>query len=235
MFNICVKAILIGYACELIICQSVQTDKRLKREVDLSFKDKHVAFVKDGRKVDFKLLYGRLPKYARDQPNRKKHSFLLVPVKKGENVAVRKTLFTKLLNTAVSKSYRGGKCKQKRDQKNAKQSSIRKTCPNNLAEKGQFPDKENIDTSDYFVCSVDVAELGKKILLVEFNVQDDNECELSTKGSFTVGVGILKTVGKKPVNTNIQRKSTDWFLINHLDGSKLEERIKCHDFTYKYT
>jgi hypothetical protein len=188
------------------------------------------VFVKVGRKIDYNLLRGRLPQYAKDDIRRTKHTYILVPLKKSENVNSKRAAVLKQLNDVVKNKYNSGQCKAKRDpnKPEKRQNFIKKTCPNTITKKGKSPQKEAIPTSDYFICPVDVSDLKLGIRLVEFNLQNPSvECRASERGLFHAGMGILKKVNDKPLNTEILRKETDWFLINHLDGSQLHNDTPC--------
>jgi hypothetical protein len=186
--------------------------------------------VKVGREIDYNLLRGRLPQYAKDDVRRTKHTYILVPLKKSENENSKRDVVLRQLNNVVKNKFNSGQCKAKRDpnKPERRQNSIKKTCQNTITEKGKLPQKEVIPTSDYYICPVGVSELGRGIRLVEFNLQDPSvECRASERGLFHAGMGILKKVNEKPLNTEILKKKTDWFLINHLDGSQLENDIPC--------
>uniref|UniRef100_K1R1U8 Uncharacterized protein n=1 Tax=Magallana gigas TaxID=29159 RepID=K1R1U8_MAGGI len=66
-------------------------------------------------------------------------------------------------------------------------------------------------------------DLGKNIYIANFNVQDKNEpCMYSDKGQFTVGAGIMTEV-----DTKTKQKTTDWFLVNHLGESQIQNGSEC--------
>lgn len=186
--------------------------------------------MKAGKKINYNLLRGRLPQYAKDDTRRTKQTFILVQVKKSEKEASKRADFLEKFNDVVKNKLKNGMCKAKRDPNRPyiRQNIIKKTCQNKIIAKGQSPGKEAIETTDYYICPVGVHELGQGTRLVEFNLQDPEvECKSSEKGQFRAGIGIFKTVNNKPVNAEIQKKTNDWFLVNHLDGSQLEGNVPC--------
>lgn len=193
---------------------------RTKRELYKDFVDKHVTFVRVGKKPTYDLFRGRLPAFA-NTPNRKKHSFIVVIVKNSEREDEKKRSFLEKLDDLISKKISNGGCKAKRNDINnpaARQESLRvkpNTCKN--------PDQTKILIDDYFICPIQTKELDSKIFLAEFNVQDKNDrCVFSEKGSFSVGAGI-----KKNVDTKTRRKTKDWFLVNHLEKSEVLNGEEC--------
>lgn len=193
---------------------------RIKRELYEDFVDKHVIFVKIGKKPTYDLFRGRLPAFA-NTPNRKKHSFIVVIVKNSEREEEKKSSFLEKLDALISEKIRIGGCKAKRNDKNnpaARQDSLRvkpNTCKN--------PDQTKVLIDDYFICPIQTKELESKIFLAEFNVQDKNDaCVFSEKGSFSVGAGI-----KKNVDSKTRRKTKDWFLVNHLEKSEVVDGEEC--------
>lgn len=193
---------------------------RSKRELYKDFSDKHVIFVKSGKKVTYNLFRGRLPEFA-NTPNRKKHSYIVVTVSNSEREDKKKISFLENLDTLIAEKIRNGGCKAKRSDKKdpaARQQSLRvkpNTCKN--------PTQTTILINDYFICPFQTKELGSKIYLAEFNVQDKNDtCVFSDKGSFSVGAGI-----KKNVNSKTLRKTKDWFLVNHLENSEVIDGKEC--------
>lgn len=211
--------------CLLLVNSSTSNPiHRTKRELYKDFVDKHVIFVKAGKKPTYELFRGRLPAFA-NTPNRKKHSFIVVIVNnsgknswKKEDEAKRS--FLEKLDSLITEKISNGGCKAKRDKNRpeVRQESLRvkpNTCKN--------PAQTKILIDDYFICPIQLKELESKIYLAEFNVQDKNDaCVFSEEGSFSVGAGI-----KKNVDSQTRRKTKDWFLVNHLETSEVVNGIEC--------
>lgn len=90
---------------------SLTPTHRTKRELYPGFKEKHIIFVKEGRKITYHLLKGRLPSFA-DTESRTKHSYIVVFIKKKESETKKKKLFFEKLDTLVLNKIRDGKCKE---------------------------------------------------------------------------------------------------------------------------
>lgn len=194
---------------------------RTKRDLYEDFVDKHVIFVRinNFKKPTYELFDGRLPKYAKTR-NRRKHSFIVVIVKKSEKVEEKRRSFLDKLDVLISVKIRNGGCKAKRGKTrpDERQGSIRvkpNTCKN--------PTQTEILIDDYFICPIQAQELESNIFLAEFNVQDKSDrCVFSEKGSFSVGAGI-----KKNVDSKTRKKTKDWFLVNHLEKSEVVDGEDC--------
>nr|XP_022330126.1 uncharacterized protein LOC111128663 [Crassostrea virginica]XP_022330127.1 uncharacterized protein LOC111128663 [Crassostrea virginica] len=195
---------------------------RSKRDLTQSFVAKHIIFIKEGRRMTYELFKGRLPEFA-DNPNRRQHTFIVVPVKNTERENQKKEDFEKHLNKLVAAKNRNGGCKAVRRQNDpaARQHILR---VNPIA--CRRPTQNEIQISDYYTCEINMRELGlPNALLVEFNVQDRNDdCRYSNNGEFTVGVGI-----HQGVNSQTRRQQTNWFTVNHLAGSQLDGGSECDE------
>ena len=205
-----------------IITEAVVPIYRSKKDLTQSFVAKHIIFVKEGRRMTYELFKGRLPEFA-DNPNRRLHTFIVVPVKNTERENQKKEDFEKHLNKLVAAKSRNGGCKAVRRQNDpaARQHILR---VNPIACKR--PTQNEIQISDYYTCEIHMRELElPNALLVEFNVQDRNDdCRYSNNGEFTVGVGI-----HQGVNSQTRRQQTNWFTVNHLAGSQLDGGSECDE------
>lgn len=205
--------------------RSLTPTHRTKRELYPGFKEKHIIFVKEGRKITYHLLKGRLPSFANTK-SRTKHSYIVVFIKKKESETKKKKLFFEKLDTLVLNKIRDGKCKE--NLKHGKQDELivrPNTCKNTKSK----VDKNNktihfIELSNYFLCPVTVKEMmSKDTYLAEFNVQDQNQpCRFSNSGDFLLGAGKRKDVSK----ASLKKNPTGGFVVNHLDNSKLDGEIK---------
>ena len=195
-----------------IFTEAVVPIYRSKRDLARSFVAKHIIFVKEGRRMTYNLLKGRLPKSAAT-PNRRKHTFVVVPVKNPERENKKKADFEKNLDKLIAAKNRNGECKAVRRQNDpaARQPFIREN-------------RIEIPISDYHTCPITMADLKvPNALLVEFNVQDRNDdCKYSKNGKFTVGVGI-----HRGVNSQTRRQQTNWFAVNHLVNSQINGGSEC--------
>lgn len=182
--------------------------------------------MKEGIQITFNLLKGRLPAFA-DTKSRTRHSYIVVFIKKKESETSKKKLFFEKLDTLVSGKIRDGKCKE--NLKHEKQDKL-KVKPNTCENTKSMLDKNNktmhfIELSNYFLCPVAMEDLKSKdtYLLAEFNVQDKNQpCRFSNSGNFHLGAGKRKDVTK----ASLKKNPTGWFIVNHLDSSKLDGEIK---------
>lgn len=182
--------------------------------------------MKEGRKITFNLLKGRLPAFA-DTESRTRHSYIVVFIKKKEIETSKKKLFFEELDTLVSGKIRDGKCKE--NLKHGKQDKL-KVKPNTCENTKSILDKKNktihfTELSNYFLCPIAMEDLMSKdtYLLAEFNVQDKNQpCRFSKSGNFHLGAGKRKDVTK----ASLKRNPTGGFVVNHLDSSKLDGEIK---------
>lgn len=205
--------------------RSLTPTHRTKRELYPGFKEKHIIFVKEGRKITFDLLKGRLPSFA-DTESRKKHSYIVVFIKKKESETTKKELFFEKLDTLVLNKIRDGQCKE--NLKQGKQDEL-KVRPNTFKNTKSKLDKNNktihfIELSNYFLCPVTMKEMmDKNTYLAEFNVQDQNQpCRFSNSGDFLLGAGKREDVSK----ASLKKNPTGGFVVNHLDNSKLDGEIK---------
>lgn len=86
-------------------------------------------------------------------------------------------------------------------------------------------EQTTISIDDYYNGPIQVGDLGKNILLANFNVQDKNDpCMYSDDGVFTVEAGKMTEV-----DTKTKQKTTDWFLVNHLGESQIQNGSECHN------
>ena len=198
---------------------------RFKRELYGDFVEKHIIFVKEGRKPTYELFKGRLPSFA-NTSNRKKHSYIVVPLKKSEREPVKRKSFTMELDKLISEKIRYGKCREKL--KDGKKQVTQRVKPDTCKETKSGKDKYNktiffLEISNYFLCPISLTDLSTKTYLAEFNVQDKGDvCQFSEMGEVMLGAGKRRNVG-----TNRQKETTDWFLVNHLENSELKEAKKC--------
>lgn len=204
--------------------------------------------MKEGRKITFNLLKGRLPAFA-DTESRTRHSYIVVFIKKKESETSKKKLFFEKLDTLVAGKIRDGKCKEnlvmkpkktpkKQDKFKIKQDKLKvkqdklKVKPNTCENTKSMLDKYNktihfIELSNYFLCPVEMEDLKSKdtYLLAEFNVQDKNQpCRFSNSGNFSLGAGKRKR--KDVTKDSLKKNPTGGFVVNHLDSSKLKGEIK---------
>ena len=200
---------------------------RSKRELYGDFVEKHIIFVKEGRKPTYELFKGRLPSFA-DTPSRTKHSYIMVPLKKSEREPVKRKSFIMELDKLISTKIRNGGCREKLKNRKKQEKQIVKpnTCKNTITGKD---DKENtitfLESSNYFLCPIKLDELPNKPFLVEFNVQDKGDvCQFSEIGEIMLGAGKRKNVA-----TARQRQTTDWFLVNHLENSEIKDAKMCFE------
>lgn len=194
---------------------------RTKRRLHSDFVQKHIVFVKGERKPSYNLLKGRLPKFA-NTDNRRLHTFIVVTIKKNENEKSKENKILKDLDILIKNKIRNGECKASRRENNpaAKQTTL-SIRPNTYKNSEQT----KIPIDDYFNCPIQVEDLGENIYIANFNVQDRNEpCMYSDKGNFAVGAGIMTNV-----NTKTKKKTTDWFLVNHLGESQIQNGSECDD------
>ena len=98
-----------------IFTEAVVPIYRSKRDLARSFVAKHIIFVKEGRRMTYNLFKGRLPKSAAT-PNRRKHTFVVVPVKNTERENKKKADFEKNLDKLIAAKNRNGECKAVRRQ-----------------------------------------------------------------------------------------------------------------------
>lgn len=192
---------------------------RTKRRLHLDFVQKHIVFVKGERNPSYNLLKGRLPKFA-NTDNRRLHTFIVVTIKNSENEKIKERSVLDKLDTLIRNKIINGGCKASRRENNpaAKQTTLR-VRPNTYKNSEQTI----ISIDDYYNCPIQIEDLGKNIYIANFNVQDKNEpCMYSDKGQFTVGAGIMTEV-----DTKTKQKTTDWFLVNHLGESQIQNGSEC--------
>lgn len=192
---------------------------RTKRDLHSDFVKKHIIFVKGERKPSYNLLKGRLPKFA-NTDNRRLHTFIVVTIKNSENEKVKERSFLENLDTLIKNKIINGGCKASRRENNpaAKQTTLR-VRPNTYKNSEQT----TISIDDYYNCRIKVRDLGKNIYIANFNVQDKNDpCMYSDDGEFTVGAGKMTEV-----DTKTKQKTTDWFLVNHLGESQIQNGSEC--------
>lgn len=188
--------------------------------------------MKEGRKITFNLLKGKLPAFV-DKKSRTKHSYIVVFFKKKESEASKQKLFFEKLDTLVAGKIRDGECKEHlimKSKKPPQKQDILIVKPNTCENTKSMLDEYNktihfIELSNYFLCPVAMADLkSKDTYLAEFNVQDKNKpCRFSNSGTFSLGAGKRKDV----TNDSLMKNPTGGFVVNHLHSSKLEgEEIK---------
>lgn len=210
----------------VVYSRSLAPMHRTKRELYLNFTAKHIIFVKEGRKITYDLLKGRLPSFA-DTRWRTKHSFIVVSIKKSESETTKRRLIFEKLDNIVSDKIRIGKCKE--NLKRGMKQNMLIVRPNTCRNTKSGLDSNNkaidyIELSNYFLCPVAMSELVTNgTYLAEFNVQDRGQpCRFSQSGDFYLGAGKRKSESRKSRNRNPK----DWFVVNHLDSSKLDGKIK---------
>lgn len=79
--------------------------------------------------------------------------------------------------------------------------------------------KTDVRLSGYRLCSVSLTDLGPNTYMAKFNPQDKKvPCKYSAQGMFNLGAGLVQ-------NRVQSDKKTDWFIVNHLEKSKLYGKV----------
>lgn len=184
---------------------------RTKRDLTENFREKHVTFVSEGTPITFNFLKQSLPDYANTK-ERVWHTFIIVFLNKAENEGKQKTSFWTMLNTVMSKKIRSNVC-DKRTQDTLR---VCKTVIQNDKRKIQ---KSDVKLSGYRLCPIGLEDLGPKTYLANFNPQNKNApCKYSAQGMFNLGAGLVE-------NRKHSDKNTDWFIVNHLEKSKMYGKV----------
>lgn len=79
--------------------------------------------------------------------------------------------------------------------------------------------KYDVKLSGYRLCPISLGDLGPKTYMANFNPQNKNApCKYSAQGMFNLGAGLVK-------NRKHSDKNTDWFIVNHLEKSKMYGKV----------
>lgn len=185
--------------------------QRTKRALYDLFVQKHITFSGDGHQITYKFLKDELPPIA---VNRSKHTFLVVLNNNPDLPEAEAVMaFQTRLDNVISWKIRDNMCNFKFQKRLYVQPH---TCHNINQNHINF--KKNvrfINLSSYFLCPVDMNELGGNLYLLNFSPNNKtNLCQYSKDGSFHVGAGEIKN---EPRNN----AETGWFIVNHLENSTL--------------
>lgn len=166
-----------------------------------------MAFVREGTPITFNFLKQSLPDFANTK-ERVRHTFIIVFLNKAENEGKQKTSFWTMLNNVMSKKIRSNVC-DKRIQDTLR---VCKTVIKNNKPRIQ---KSDVKLSGYRLCQIRLEDLGPKTYMANFNPQNKNDpCKYSAQGMFDLGAGLVE-------NRVHNDKKTDWFIVNHLEKSKM--------------
>ncbi|XP_062584512.1 uncharacterized protein LOC134246209 [Saccostrea cucullata] len=170
---------------------------RVKRKIEQTFETKHIVALYNRTRINVPTLRHHLPGFLFTDANRNKHTVIIVRVLATQDRGSRRTGFIERLNNVISAKLKNGRCMMREYNP--------RTRPNTCS---------NPRHIEYYHCTVFMDEVEEGISMVEFNVQNHNDCRLSDKGWFTVGVRVDKT------RTGVQA-GTEWFFVDHLQRSML--------------
>lgn len=184
--------------------------QRTKRALYDLFVEKHITFIGEGHQITYDILMKKLPMYAVDRP---KHTFLVAL----SNDAMMN--FKTRLDNVISRKIRMNMC----DLKMPVQEKLHvkeHTCQNINQEHINIENNERfINLSNYFLCTVNMDELGGNLYLLNFSPNDkEKPCKYSNHGSFSVGVGEIENEIRDEIETG-------WFIVNHLHTSMLTDYV----------
>lgn len=177
------------------------------------FVEKHITFSEEGDQITVGFLKKKLPSYA---VKRLKHTFIVVLSNSSvlpETEAMME--FQTRLDNVVSWKIRNNTCNHTMPEQE-KLHVKPNTCQNIKQEHINNENNETfINLTSYFLCPVDMNELGGNLYLINFSPKYKKKpCRYSKDGSFLVGTGEIK-------NENRDETETNWFIVNHLEKSKL--------------
>lgn len=198
-----------------IVCASLGNTfslHRTKRDLDEAFLEKHVKFVSEGTPITFNFLKQKLPGFA-DNKYRLLHTFIIVFLNNTENEEKQKVSFWTMLNTLMSKQIRSDKCREKAQ-------NTLYVCKTPI--ENNKPKYTGVKLSGYRLCQIRLKDLGPKTYMANFNPQNKTGlCKYSAQGTFELGAGLVENIVHSDMNT-------DWFIVNHLEKSKMiGKRMDC--------
>lgn len=169
-----------------------------------------MTFVYEGTPITFNFLKQELPGFAYTE-DRVLHTFIIVFLNKAENKGKQITSFWTMLNNVMSNKIRSNMCvKSTKD--------IPHVCKTFIQKKRKIQ-ISYVKFSGYRLCPVSLADLGPKTYMANFNPQNQNDpCKYSAQGMFHLGAKLVE-------NKKHSDKSTDWFIVNHLEKSKMYDKV----------
>ncbi|XP_062566807.1 uncharacterized protein LOC134229103 [Saccostrea cucullata] len=195
---------LLCFQVELFSCQDTSTNHhRVKRKIEHSFETKHIVALKHTTRIDVPTLKFHLRGSLFAEANRDKHTVIIVRVFATQDKGSRRMTFIARLNNVISAKLKNKDCIMREYNPRRRPN----TCSN----------PRNIE---YYHCRVYMDEVEEGIDMVEFNIRNQNDCRLSDKGWFTVGVRVDKT------RTGVQA-GTEWFFVDHMQSSMLFDGNSC--------